>query len=63
MRSHCGTEVSLGFVDGGLTSRCLTLSSPLVPMPLVPGSAQPHNAAAILRALACASQVLVPSCF
>lgn len=43
--------------------RCLTLSSPLVPMPLVPSSAQPHNAAAILRALACASQVLVPSCF
>lgn len=44
-------------------SRCLTLGSPLVPAPLVPGSAQPHNAAAILRALACASQVLVPSCF
>lgn len=39
------------------------LDSPFVLVLLVPCSTEPYNTSAILCSLACASQVLIPSCF
>lgn len=59
-RNHCGTEVSPWVLDGCFW--CIPLS-PLILAFLVPCSTQPYNTTAILCSLACASQVLILSCF
>lgn len=51
------------WMDALGVSPCPMLDSPLIPAFLVPCSTQPYNTAAILCSLACASQVLIPSCF
>jgi len=66
----CGTLrswkviVELRFLqDLWMDAHCSMLHGPLIPAFLVPCSTQPYNTAAILCSLACASQVLIPSCF
>lgn len=64
LRSHCGTEVFQDiWMDALVLSHDPMLDSPLILVFLVPCSTEPYNTAAILCSLACASQVLIPSCF